>query len=266
MGFDIFRVDWILVSSIIIILLIIFLIWVKIYKILTRWRYNFANEDIYLSSYNSIEREHESIIKVCRWNYAINNKLMSKSDPIVIILRTKRRISLLRVITEGLSSYGLRVINILLSISKKSSLNSSKIDINDEMKNIINSIMEITSGSSNNDKYILISFNDKKINPVYIINEKYFQGHIIINSKLNNEAKKENLIREIRINSSKDIYLIFSEYSIIKFKNKTVKKCDGTQYSNNSIIISNATRNFKYFETILFGTILNLINKIKTHE
>ena len=84
MGFDIFRVDWILVSSVIIILLIIFLIWVKIYKIMTRWRYTFANEDIYLSSYNSIERENESNIKVCRWNYVINNKLITKDK----ILRT----------------------------------------------------------------------------------------------------------------------------------------------------------------------------------
>jgi len=265
MGFDIFRVDWILVSSVIIILLIIFLIWVKIYKILTRWRHSFANEDISFSSFNSVERDYESNIKVCQWNHVINNKLMSKSDPTVIILRTKRRISLLRVITEGLSSYGLRVINILLSISKKSSLDSSKNDINDEMKYIINSIMEIISGSANNDKYILISYNDKIINPIYISNEKNYHGHIIINSKLNNKAKKENLIREVGINSSKDIYLIFSEYNIIKFKNKTVEKCGGTQYSNNSIIISNATRNFKYFETILFGIILNLINKIKTH-
>jgi len=266
MGFDIFRVDWILVSSVIIILLIIFLIWVKIYKILTRWRHSFANEDISFSSFNSVERDYESNIKVCQWNHVINNKLMSKSDPTVIILRTKRRISLLRVITEGLSSYGLRVINILLSINKKYLLDTSKNNINDEMKYIINSIMEITSGSANNDKYMLISFNDKKINPVYIKNEKNYQGHIIINSKLNNEAIKENLIRGVGINSSKDIYLIFSEYNIIKFKNKSVKKCDGTQYSNNSTIISNATRNFKYFETILFGTILNLINKIKTHE
>ncbi|MHA1105685.1 MAG: hypothetical protein ACTSPN_08175 [Promethearchaeota archaeon] len=266
MGFDIFRVDWILVSSVIIIILITFLIWVKIYKILTRWRYTFANEDIYLSSYNSIERENESNIKVCRWNYAINNKLTNKSDPTVIILRTKKRISLLRVISEGLSSYGLRVINILLSISKTSSLDSSKNNINDEMKCIINSIMEITSGSANNDKYMLISYHDKNINPLYITNDKNFQGHIIINSKLNFEEKKENLIREVGINSAKDIYLIFSEYNIIKFKNKTVEKCGGTQYSNNTIIVSNATRNFKYFETILFGIILNLINKIKPYE
>ncbi|MBY9017464.1 MAG: hypothetical protein KGD66_01420 [Candidatus Lokiarchaeota archaeon] len=266
MDFDIFQVDWILVSSVAIILLITFLILVKIYKILTRWRYTFANEDIYLSPYNLIERKQESNIKVCRWNYAINNKLTNKSDPTVIILRTKKRISLLRVISEGLSSYGLRVINVLLTISKKTSLDSSKNNINDEMKYIINSIMEITSGSANNDKYMLISYNDKRINPISINNEKNYQGHIIINSKLNFEEKKENMIREVGINSAKDIYLIFSEYNIIKFKNKTVKKCGEAQFSNNSILISNATRNFKYFETILFGIILNRINKIKTHE
>lgn len=266
MGFDIFRVDWILVSSVVIILLIIFLIWVKIYKMLTRWRYTFANEDIYLSSFNSIEKEHNSNIIVSQWNYAINNKLMNKSDPTIIILRTKRRISLLRVITEGLSSYGLRVINIRLSFSKKSSPESSKNNINDEMKYIINSIMEIISGSANNKKYMLVSYHDKNINSICITSEKNYQGHIIINSKLNFEENKENLIREVGINSVKDIYLIFSEYNIIKFKNKTVEKCCRTQYSNNSTIVSNATRNFKYFETILFGIILNLINKIKTHE
>jgi len=261
MDFDIFQVDWILVSSVAIILLITFLILVKIYKMLTRWRYTFANEDIDLSSYNSIERENESYIKVCRWNYTINNKLTKKSDPTVIILRTKKRIGLLRVMTEGLSSYGLRVINILLSISKNPSVKSPTNNINDEIKCIINSILEITSGSANNDNYLLISY--KNINPIYNTNEKNYLGHIIINSKLNLEEKRENMIR---INSTKDIYLIFSEYNIIKFKNKTVEKCNGTQYSNNLIIVSNATRNFKYFETILFGIILNLINKIKPHK
>ena len=42
-----------------------------------------------------LERENESNIKVCRWNYVINNKLIKKSDPIVIILRSKKRIGLL---------------------------------------------------------------------------------------------------------------------------------------------------------------------------
>ncbi|MBY9002341.1 MAG: hypothetical protein KGD73_00050 [Candidatus Lokiarchaeota archaeon] len=264
MSFDIFRVDWILVSSVAIILLITFLILVKIYKILTRWRNTLVNEDILLSSQNSVQRTNESIIKACRWNLAINNKLMNKSDPIIIILRTKRRISLLRVVTEGLSSYGLRVINVLLSLSKKSSIDSSKNDINDEIICVINSIMENTSGSANNDKYILISYNDKNFNPIYIKNEKNYLGHIIINSKLNIKEKQENLIENTGFNSTKDSYLIFSEYSIIKFKNKTIEKYRGTQNFHNSIIVRDATRNFKYFETILFGIILKLINKIKS--
>lgn len=264
MSFDIFQVDWILVSSVAIIILITFLILVKIYKILTRWRYTIANEDILLSSYNSIQRTPESIIKVCRWNLAINNKLMNESDPIIIILRTKRRISLLRVITEGLSSYGLRVVNVLLLFNKKSSIDPSRIDINNEIIYIINSIMETTSYSSNNDKYMLLSYNDKNINPIYIKNEKRYQGHIIINFKQNFKEKQENLIRETGINIPKDKYLIFSEYNIIKIKNKTIEIYGGTQNLHNTIIVRDATRNFKYFETILFGIILKLINKIKS--
>ncbi len=266
MSFDIFRVNWILVSSIVIILLIIFLICVKIYKILTRWRYAFVNEDISLSSYISIEKENESNIKTCQWNYAINNKLIDKNDPIIIILRTKKRINLLRVITEGLSSYGLRVINILFSINKKPSQELYTNNINLEMKSIISSIMEIISGSLNNNKYILLSYNDKNIDPIYITDENDYQGHIIINSKSNIEENQENLIRKIGINSVRNIYFIYSEYNILRFKKKIVKKSYGTQTSTNSIIVSNASRNFKYFETILFGIILTLITKIKTHE
>jgi hypothetical protein len=265
MSFDIFRVDWILVSSVTIILLLIFLICVKIYKLLTRWRYTFVNEDIYLSSYSPIEKEYESNIKTCHWNYAINNKLMNKSDPTIIILRTKKRINLLRVITEGLSSYGLTVINIFFSINKKSSLEPNINNINYEIKSIISSIMEIISGSLNNNKYILLSYYDKNIDPIYITYEKNYHGHIIINPKSNIEEKQENLTRKIGINSVRNIYYIFSEYSTLKFKNKIAKKSYGTQTSTNSIIVSNASRNFKYFETILFGIILTLINKIKTH-
>lgn len=260
MGFDIFRVDWILVSSIIIILLIAFLVIVKIYKFLTRWRYTFANEDIILSSYNSIKSSDDSVIKFCRWNYVINDKLMEKNKLTVIILRRKRRISLLNVITEGLSSYGLRVVNVILSISKESSLESSKSDINDEMKNIFKSIMGKMPGAVKNDNYILISYSDKNLNNISISNEKNYHGHIIINSKINFEEEKENLIRILETSSLNNIYLIFSEYNILKLKNKNAKKCCKIKCLKNTILINNATRSFKYFETILFGTILNLIN------
>ncbi len=262
MDFDIFRVDWILVSSVSIIFLIIFLILVKIYKILTRWRYKLANEDISISSYKSIERKDEFNIKVCLWNYAINNKLSNKNDPIIFVLRTKRRMSLLRVISEGLSSYGLRVVNLMLSISKKSLFDISNDKINDEAKSIIDSIIKATAGSINNDKYIIISFNDKICNAISIKNEKNYLGHIIINSKVNFIEKPENLTNEAENKSLKKVYLIFSEYNIIKFKNKTLEKCS-IQKLNNSIIIGDASRNFKYFETVLFGNILNLINKIR---
>ncbi|GAG77536.1 unnamed protein product [marine sediment metagenome] len=94
MIFDIFRLDWLFIDSVIIILLIIVLIAVKLFKERSRWRSAITNESLEIFQFN------KSDIKVKNKNTIINdisivsNILKNKAEdqyPSIFPTVTKKR-------------------------------------------------------------------------------------------------------------------------------------------------------------------------------
>jgi len=143
MTFNIFRVDWIFVDTIIIILLILFLVSVKIFKETHRWRKLISNEAIDKRSYKGSGIEVDStILEIKNW-YLLENKNLPKENiikPTLILLRTNRKRILMRVLSEGLCSYGFNLINLKLKIRIKTDSNYLKEEIQEEIRRAIFSI------------------------------------------------------------------------------------------------------------------------------
>lgn len=223
MTFDIFRVDWILVDSIIIILLIIILCSIKIYKYKHRWRNSITNNSlnkISLDPDNIELKNNEIYVKKCTllFNQAIQE--IHPDLPIIFIVSSHSLHYLPFAILEGLCSYGFTVIYMI--IKKRKSFFKKK-DLTLEHKNQKN-------GSSifNN-----LKRTDPKINHHYwIIN---FDS-CISNNEIQSEVFKQ--IGIIHINPSYDYFLsnwinsdkkikidlIFSKKSYLCFRNRKISK------------------------------------------
>ena len=119
MAVNIFRVDWILVDTIIIILLVLLLISVKIFKEAYRWRFSLSNEFLTRTTAKSLSFNLDRpSIYIKKWNLTKSKVIQEEisSKPSIFIIRTNRKQMLLKILTEGLSTYGFNVVNIWLKI------------------------------------------------------------------------------------------------------------------------------------------------------
>ncbi len=275
MVFDIFRVDWILVDTIIIILLVLLLISVKIFKEAYRWRFSLSNEFLTRTTAKALSFNLDRpSIYIKKWNLTKSKVIQEEisSKPSIFIIRTHRKQMLLKILTEGLSTYGFNVINIWLKIKADKGKSKTIRDIEREIQQIISSSLSIYNQDLHllSQRYVVVNF-DKKIIPYnFITKDSNSVKLILINPRLNLANLKIMQTLETISNPQFQLFIIFSERLNPFFKNKNSYKkilSDKTLKNSNKFkyhTIQKAKSAFKYYETVLLSIIIkNIDNEIR---
>ena len=256
MSFDIFRVDWIFIDSVISITLIILLIGINILKWFYRWRISLSNKNL-AKSVSKIPL-FESVnfsLTVKKWSLIYpKHTTYSKNLPTIFILRMHRKFMLLNALAEGLSTYGFNIVN--LWIQRPKNMVSNEKNKQTFYTEIINYLNE--NSFNLNCDYSILAF--RKIpfgngNDLFDTNTKSF---IILNPNMNEKDL-------VRLSQSALLYSILSEKSILFFRNPNLKRMLQLKkdiHSGNFKIrvIKGAKKSFKYYETILLGEMINFFD------
>jgi len=267
MAFDIFRVDWILVDTIIIILLVLLLISVKIFKEAYRWRSSLSNEFLTRTTAKALSFNLDSpSIYIKKWNLT-KSKLTQEeisSKPSIFIIRTHRKQMLLKALTEGLSTYGFNVVNIWFKIKADKGKNKTIRDIKREIQQILPSFLSIYNQDLHllNQRYVVVNF-DK----FFFITKNFNSAKLIsINPRLNLANLKIIQTLETVSNPQNQLFIIFSERLNPFFKNRNSNKkilSDKNLKNSNKFryhTIQKAKSTFKYYETVLLSIIIKNID------
>jgi hypothetical protein len=270
---SIFQIDWITVDTIIIVLLLLLLFSVKLFKTTYRWRYSFSNQALeYISLSHTPSKGKNQIISLKNLSLT-RNIILKKNEshtPLIIILRKNRKRKLLRVFTEGLSSYGFNVINMKVKIKHITDTKTLKKAFIDEWKSLISNIMDNFKMTEvmRKPKYILITHSKFIISYKQILSDSNIKGVILINPTLKRKRASEYnfLFKNNSINAQ--IYMIFSGKSIMFFRNKHLENFleERGHRKNNTLkhsTIKKATYSFKFYETIILSMLIDIIeNKL----
>ncbi|MFX0188227.1 MAG: hypothetical protein ACFE8A_10875 [Candidatus Hodarchaeota archaeon] len=270
MVIDIFRLDWIFIDTVIIILLLLVLISVKLFKERSRWRASLSNEILESINYRKSDIPLKSQyfnIKNLSFVRNISIKKQINSKPIIIISKTTKKRKLLYVLTEGLASYGFNVIIVDFKVALDYDNLVFDNNMQKERENIFSDIINIFIEKDfiSNSNYILINYlklsflqnstlSDPKNRGIFLLNPN-FKSIIIGNFS---EASTLNDLKS-------PIYVIFSKNLSLFIPNKNLKKFlkvfnNETSRVFKLITLEKAKRSFKYYETILLGIIIYLIN------
>ena len=268
---DIFQLNWVFVDTVIIILLILLLLGVKLFKATHRWRLSFSNNNLEFYSFSKTPANLKSrFIKIKHWSITKNSPIIKNNNktPLILILRTNVKRKLIKILTEGLSSYGFTIINAKIKIKYNSKTGNEL--IKSEVKSLISSAFDFfeKKGLINTFDHLTINYSKSFVPPTAILSEPDNIGLILINPKIN----KMNIgrFKEIQINSLQypRLFYIFSKKNIFILKNRSLKRLIKESDDKNTIIaklttLERSNRNFKYYETILLGTIIDIIeNKL----
>jgi hypothetical protein len=275
MAFNIFQVDWILVDTIIIILLVLLLVGVKIFKEAYRWRFSLSNEYLTRTTAKALSFNLDRpSIYIKKWNLTKSKVLQEEisSKPSLFIIRTCRKQRLLKILTEGLSTYGFNVVNIWLNIKADKGKSKKIRDIEREIQQIIPSFLSIYNQNLHllSQRYVVVNF-DKKIIPYNIITKDSNSFKLIsINPRLNLANLKIMQTLETVSNPQFQLFIIFSERlnPILKNRNSNKKILSDKNLKNSNKFkchtIQKAKSTFKYYETVLLSIIIkNIDNKIR---
>ncbi len=270
---DIFQIDWIFVDAIIIILLILLLVGVKIFKSTHRWRSSFSNitlDKIFISDVQKLVGNKFVLTKKIALIRDSSLKEKCNKNPLILILRTHYRRKFVRILTEGLGSYGFNIV--LTKIKIKHYQNSIKFEniVIRELKSIISTFINWykEKGLILNQNYILLSHSGSSFSYKAILNDIKNEGMILINPKIN----LKNLKYFIKVNDNKltddQLYTIFSNKSVFILPNKNLKFLQANISSQKLtglkiLTLKKAKKSFKYYETIVLGMIIDIIkNKL----
>ncbi|MFX1489844.1 MAG: hypothetical protein ACFFBI_11890, partial [Promethearchaeota archaeon] len=174
----------------------------------------------------------------------------------------------INLLTEGFSSYGLNVIHVHLKFKVKSDSNLNKEIIKSETKSLIPSIINFFKKKQYNlnPEYITLNYSNSLTQLITVNSNILNSKLILINSKV--KKKDRGIIKEILSNPKNfyQLYHIYSEKQFFIFKNKNLKsflKEYNSLYKNelNLLILKKSNSNFKYYETILFGAIIDMIER-----
>jgi hypothetical protein len=277
---DIFHVDWIFVDTLIIILLVLLLIGVKIFKSTYRWRLGLSNEALEYHSFHNIEDQVKSQnLSTKHWDLTKNTILINKnlSDKVILIIRTTHKKKLLRILTEGLCSYGFTVITLKIKSKSKSISKINTGNIIDELQSLISSIIDNSKQKEliTRSNYILLQYSNSLVPTKSILTDPNNKGLILINPNMN---KNSIGIHQELFNSQQQLlqlFYIFSKRSFFILKNKHLKlyKKNFGDIRDNKIklvTLEKSGKRFKYYETILLGIIIDIIEtkliESKIHE
>jgi hypothetical protein len=274
------RIDWVFVDIIIIILLILLLIGVRFFKSTHRWRLRFSNNSL---EYHSFHKTQEQVVgralSTKYWDLTKNTSLQDKDkdDNVIIILRTTFKKKLVRIFTEGLSSYGFNVISLKIKIIQNLDSKISTESINDELQPLISSIINKLEQKEllSSPNYILLNFSDSLFPNSAIFSDSKNTGFILLNPKMN--KTNVGIHQEIYNRQQQDpqLFYIFSKRSFFIFKNNKLKLYkknleEKSEKKVELIILEKSNSNFKYYETILLGILIDIIEskliKSKNHD
>jgi len=277
MAFDIFRVDWILVDTIIIFLLVLLLISVKIFKEAYRWRFSLSNEFLTRTTVKALSFNlNRPSIYIKKWNLTKSKVIQEEisSKPTIFIIRTHRKQMLLKILTEGLSTYGFNVVNIWLKIKADKGKNKAIRDIKRESQQIIPSFFSIYNQDFQllSQKYVVVNFDKKSFPYNFITKDSNNIKLILINPRLNlaNHIIMQTL--ETVSNPQFQLFIIFSERLNPFLKNRNSNKkilSDKTLKNSNKFkyrTIQKAKSTFKYYETVLLSILIKNIDNISKLE
>ncbi len=268
---DIFHIDWIFVDTIIIILLFLLLFSVKIFKITHRWRYSFSNQA--LDHYHfpkAHERVKNQLVLTKKLTFTRNPNLNVSNYPLILVIRMKNKRKFQRILTEGLCSYGFKVINIKVKIKHSSKKVVTEKELINDWNSLISTVREYFNQAELVIKpnYIVLNHLKSCLSYKAILSDTNNNGIILVNPNLNKQNLKNyfDIIKEFSTNPQ--TYTIFSRKSIFLFKNRNLKKYLKEFYPQYTNILKFSTiykakNSFKFYETIVLSIIIDIIeNKL----
>ncbi|MHA1915769.1 MAG: hypothetical protein ACW97V_15515 [Promethearchaeota archaeon] len=263
---SVYHIDWILVDTIIIILLFVLLIGVKIFKSTHRWRQNYSNEFLDFCSYPSASKLFRGeVLKTKGWNMTRDVSLIkdTKNSKPILLLGGYYKKKLVKVLTEGLCSYGFNVINLKLRVKRGSS--SAKLEelISAEIQTLVSMVINFFDQESlfENSGYLILDCSRAVIPIRAYLSDRTNIKIISINPKICKRNPEE--IGDI-INLSQNVFYIFSLRSLLFLRNKSVTRIyknypkEDLTYGKITVL-DKSNGNFKYYETILLGIIIDKI-------
>jgi len=261
MTFNIFQVDWILVDSVIIIILIMILCSVKIYKVRHRWRNSIINASI--SKINLDPNFFQLIdnkIYVKKWNLMQNPRIQEIKPhlPTIFIFSSRTLHYLPNAVLEGLCSYGFTV-NYIVFKRRWNFFKKQDATFAHKTQRIVSQAFNylIRNDHKINYQYWLIDFNSY-FSQKEVKSDIFDQiGLILINPSL--KKSSSNLIsNQIHLN------LIFSKKSYLWFRNRKIAKfmkvfSRSTSKHVKIDVLEQTNLYFKNNETILLAKIMTKI-------
>lgn len=253
MAINIFRLDWIIIDSIIILLLISVLISVKLFKERARWRSVLSNESLEIINYLKSEIKFKSNNFLIKSLSFIRNKKKEYRNPLIIFFKTNKNRKILYILAEGLASYGF---NVAFVNFEKRSENTKYCEI----KDIVSSILEFFNqkGMIANSNYFIINSIKTYFPDLSIVSDLNNCGLFLINPKLTNENLEKLSESSNMIDFKSRTHFIFSKKSnkkLLELNNKKSVKCFEV------FTLEKAHESLKYYETIILGMIINRINR-----
>lgn len=271
MIYDIYYIDWIFIDTIIIVLLFLLLLSVKLFKRTHRWRYSFSNQALehfnFLKTKDSFKNQ---LVFTKKWSFIRNSSLKERNNLLVLMISNYRKRKFMRILTEGLCTYGFNVLNLKVKINNITQKVGKRNNFKNEWNFIISTFIEFCERTNINiePNYTVVSPSKSLISLKEIFLDDNIKGVILINPKLNKQNLKNyiNVIEEI--SSKPQVYNIFSKYSISLFKNYNFLRFLRKFYLRYPDIfkfstINKARNSFKNYETIVLSILIDIIeNKL----
>ncbi|MFX1394447.1 MAG: hypothetical protein ACFFAH_12850 [Promethearchaeota archaeon] len=271
MAIDIFKLDWIFIDFVIILLLLLVLISVKLFKERSRWRTSLSNDSLEFINYRQSDihlKSQDFTIKNMSIVRHISLKNEMNSYPIILLCKPSKKRKLLYALTEGLASYGFEII--IVDIEDSSNHNENFLDnkLKKEKENIFSSIIDflVENEVVSHSNYILINFSIPYFSFKSIFSDPKNHGIFLLNPKLNKiNMKFFSEVSEL-INLQSPVNIIFSKNLSFFISNKNLNKFLKVFNNENSeifrlFVVEKARTSFKNYETILLSLIIHLINK-----
>ena len=266
--FEIFKIDWLFIDTVIIIFLLSILLIVKLFKLKLRWRCTFSNMSLSKTMIkNTNSHGKKSLYSIKKINVVRNMDVKDFVHPIIgIIAFSSNQCSKLnRLIIRGISSYGFDVVNLKIRFKHiQYDLHEEKIQYH--IKELINSLnMRLQTNGIIINSFLML-YNTKS-NPLAlkIFLEDKNNLMIFINPDLTKFYRKTILRFLFDEEVNQNCLIIFSKNKLSVFSNKNLKKFlklmpDYEKRNLNVKIIENSRKSFKYYETILLGKIIEFID------
>jgi len=205
---------------------------------------------------------------VKKFRITVNNVLKDTSmrKPSLLLIKTNAK-KIFEVLTEGLASYGFNVIDITLNIKSSNRRFSFEKKSQDLSQPFISTILNFLKERQlmNNLSYLTIIHQKSKFSSNSILFDKNNLGMILINPKIDifTELSINGIIENRELLSK--LYLIFSKKSSLFLTSKNLKDFliwlkDCNVLKSNLQVLDRSKSSFKYYETILLGIIINIID------